>query len=171
MADKNNNRSNNNRFTYTSQSPKETRNIGKKLGGLLQEGDLVALNGELGAGKTCLIQGIALGLNSKARVSSPSFTLIKEYHGDKPIYHFDLYRLTRAEEFEDLGYEEYFYSDGITLIEWAEKIKYFLPDSMLLIKIIMSDEHYLIRKIIFKPIGNRYQNIVKELKRIGNFGD
>ena len=156
---------------YLSQNASETRDIGQKLGKLLREGDLVALNGDLGAGKTTLIQGISLGLNSKDHVSSPSFSLIKEYAGEKPIYHFDLYRLTKMEEFEDLGYEEYFYGNGVTLIEWSAKIKYFLPESMLQIHIFMDDEHHLNRKIIFIPTGGRYQKIMKELQSYVHFGN
>jgi len=166
----NNNSTSTNRFVYISQSPEETKNLGKKLGKLLQEGDLLALNGDLGAGKTCLIQGIAVGLNSRDHVSSPSFSIIKEYSGDKPIYHFDLYRLTQPEELETLGYEEYFYGNGVTLIEWAEKIKHYLPESRLLIRIKMG-EHYLSRKIVFEPSGRRYLQILEDIKDIDNFGD
>lgn len=166
----NNNSTSTNRFVYISQSPEETKNLGKKLGKLLQEGDLLALNGDLGAGKTCLIQGIAVGLNSRDHVSSPSFSIIKEYSGDKPIYHFDLYRLTQPEELETLGYEEYFYGNGVTLIEWAEKIEYYLPESRLLIEIKMGD-HYLSRKIVFEPSGKRYLQIMEDIKDIDNFGD
>jgi len=165
----NNNSISTKRFVYISQSPEGTKNLGKKLGKLLQGGDLVALNGDLGTGKTCLIQGIAIGLNSRDYVSSPSFSIIKEYSGDKPIYHFDLYRLTKPEELEDLGYEEYFYGDGVTLIEWAEKIKHYLPESRLLIRIKM-DEHYLSRKIFFEPRGRRYLKIMEDIKDIDNFG-
>ncbi len=117
-----------------------------------------------------MIQGIAAGLNSRDYVSSPSFSIIKEYSGDKPIYHFDLYRLSQPEELEGLGYEEYFYGIGITLIEWAGKIKNYLPESRLLIEIKMG-EHYLSRKILFQPTGKRYQQIVEELKNIENIRD
>ena len=165
----NNNSTSTNRFVYISQSPEGTKKLGKKLGKLLQGGDLVALNGDLGTGKTCLIQGIAVGLNSRDYASSPSFSIIKEYSGDKPIYHFDLYRLTKPEELEDLGYEEYFYGDGVTLIEWAEKIKHYLPENRLLIRIKM-DEHYLSRKIFFEPRGRRYLKIMEDIKDIDNFG-
>lgn len=166
----NNNSNSTNKFVYISQSPEGTKNLGEKLGKLLQEGDLVALNGDLGAGKTCLIQGIAVGLNSKDYVSSPSFSIIKEYSGDKPIYHFDLYRLTQPEELETLGYEEYFYGNGVTLIEWAEKIKHYLPESRLLIRIKMGED-YLSRKILFEPSGRRYLEILEDIKGIDNFGD
>lgn len=161
-----NDRENNHiKFTYISHSPDDTIRLGQKIGKVLQEGNLVALNGDLGAGKTCLIQGIASGLNSKDHVSSPSFSLIKEYSGDKLIYHFDLYRLSKSEELEELGYEEYFYSKGITLIEWAEKIRDYLPGSRLNIHIRLSGKHISFREIRVKAIGKRYQNIVKELKR------
>jgi tRNA threonylcarbamoyladenosine biosynthesis protein TsaE len=115
--------------TYLSQSPEETYQLGIKLGKNLTAGDIVALTGELGSGKTCLIQGIAVGLailNPK-QVTSPTFTLINEYRGRLPIYHFDLYRISKPEEFYDLGFEEYFYGDGVTLIEWAEKAVDWLP--------------------------------------------
>jgi tRNA threonylcarbamoyladenosine biosynthesis protein TsaE len=150
-------------ITYISNSPVQTFSLGKKLGMLLKKGDLIALDGDLGAGKTCLIQGITHGLKSKSNASSPSFSIIKEYQGNIPIYHFDLYRLNHQEEIEELGYEEYFYGNGITLIEWANKIKNYLPDELLLVKIKMSKE-YLKRTIIFKPIGDGYRNLMEELK-------
>lgn len=170
MSNKNNYNNNTNKFVYTSRSPDETKNLGKKLGQLLQGSDLVALNGHLGAGKTCLVQGIAAGLNSRDHVTSPSFSLIKEYIGDKPIYHFDLYRLKQPEELEDLGYEDYFYGNGVTLIEWAEKVKHYLPKSMLLIRIEMGESH-LYRKILFRPIGRKYHKMMEEFNNIENIGN
>lgn len=164
---KNNNIKNFEKITYISNSPEETGSLGKKLGGLLKKGDLIALNGDLGAGKTCFIQGIARGLKSKTNASSPSFSIIKEYLGSMPIYHFDLYRLNRQEEIEKLGYEEYFYGNGITLIEWAIKIENYLPEELLLVKIKMS-EKYLKRVIIFKPIGKRYRDLMEELTKLEN---
>ncbi len=159
------------RYIYISYSPTETISLGERLGNLLKEGDLVALNGELGSGKTCLIKGIAKGLKSSDTVLSPSFSIINEYRGAKPIYHFDLYRLNKAEELEGLGYEEYFYGDGITLIEWANKIKCFLPEELLLVNITMDCANYFTRKIIFEPIGDRYQKIIEELKTVEDIGD
>jgi tRNA threonylcarbamoyladenosine biosynthesis protein TsaE len=158
------------KYIYFSHSPKETISLGEKLGNLLKEGDLVALNGELGTGKTCLIRGIAKGLKSPNTVLSPSFSIINEYKysGTKPIYHFDLYRINKAEELEGLGYEEYFYGDGITLIEWANKIECFLPEELLLVNIIVDGANYFTRKIIFEPIGDRYQKIIEELKIVEN---
>jgi len=153
-----------------SNNPSETKYLGERLGKLLKKGDFIALNGDLGAGKTTFIQGITDGLKIREFASSPSFSIIKEYSGRVPIYHFDLYRLDCPEEIENLGYEEYFYGDGITLIEWAKKIKYYLPKNMLLVEIRMGAE-YLIRKLIFQPIGERYEKLMEELKNIENIGN
>jgi len=152
-----------NTYIFKSHNSNETKNLGKKLGKLLRKGDLIALDGDLGAGKTCLVQGIALGLNSKDDVTSPSFSLIKEYSGDIPIYHFDLYRLENNERIEDLGYEEYFFGNGITLIEWAEKIQKYLPEQMLKIMIKMNNKNNHVRTILIEATGKRYKEIIGEI--------
>ena len=115
-----------------TNSSEETKRFGRSLAKQLRTGSVVALIGPLGSGKTVLIQGICSGLGVEKVVTSPSFVIINEYPGRlhrSPIwiYHFDLYRLENVEEFIKLGYEEYFYGKGITLIEWAEKVKPFLP--------------------------------------------
>jgi len=115
-----------------TSSPEETKQFGKSLVTRLEPGAVVGLMGPLGSGKTVLVQGICSGLGVKQVVTSPSFVIINEYPGrwqKTPIwiYHFDLYRLENVEEFVKLGYEEYFYGKGITLIEWAEKVRSFLP--------------------------------------------
>jgi tRNA threonylcarbamoyladenosine biosynthesis protein TsaE len=115
-----------------TSSPEETKEFGRSLAKQLRTGSVVALVGPLGSGKTVLIQGICSGLGVERVVTSPSFVIINECPGrlhSSPIwiYHFDLYRLENVEEFIKLGYEEYFYGKGITLIEWAEKVKPFLP--------------------------------------------
>ena len=115
-----------------TSSPEETKKFGRSLAKQLRTGSVVALIGPLGSGKTVLIQGICSGLGVEKVVTSPSFVIINEYPGKlhkSPIwiYHFDLYRLENVEEFIKLGYEEYFYGRGITLIEWAEKVGPFLP--------------------------------------------
>ncbi|GAH49375.1 unnamed protein product, partial [marine sediment metagenome] len=100
-----------------SFSPQKTRLLGEKLGQCLSAGQIIALSGELGAGKTCLVQGIVRGLQVQDRyITSPTFTLINEYRGSVPVYHFDVYRLSRPEDMEELGYEEYFYGEGVTII-------------------------------------------------------
>lgn len=118
--------------TWVTNSPEETQSLGAALAERLAPGDLLALRGDLGSGKTCLIQGICRGLQVSGYVTSPTFILINEYAGrlhDRPVpvYHFDLYRIQTPDELEDLGAEEYFYGRGICLIEWAERAGDLLP--------------------------------------------
>ena len=109
---------------FRTRTPSETQTIGEKIGKQLRQGDLVALIGDLGTGKTCLTQGIArgVGVDPNQIVNSPSYTLINEYAGKIPIYHVDLYRLQNHDELLDLGLDEYMEGDGICIIEWAEKL-------------------------------------------------
>ena len=108
-----------------SHSPEETLQLGKSLGSSLIPGDIILLNGDLGAGKTHLTQGICygMGLDEGSYIRSPTFTLINEYHGKLPIYHIDLYRIDSLEEIYSLGLEEILFNQGITIIEWAEKLR------------------------------------------------
>lgn len=114
---------------FISNSAKETVEFGRRLAKKLKPGDVVALVGELGSGKTTLVKGIAAGLGVKngSLVNSPSFVLIKEYKGKIPLYHFDLYRLKEPRQLEGLGYEEYFWGDGVCVVEWAERAMQLLP--------------------------------------------
>lgn len=105
-----------------------TIKLGKQFAKKLKKGDIVALIGNLGSGKTSLTQGIARGLGVKGYIRSPSFKLINEYKGNLSVFHFDLYRLNNISDIENLGYKDYFYNNGITIIEWAEKAKTILPD-------------------------------------------
>ena len=164
-------RDNSQACTVVTNSPKETIGLGKILGSMLNKSDLIAINGELGTGKTCLIKGIAIGLKSKEGASSPSFSIIKEYSAKIPIYHFDLYRLHKPEDIEELGYEEYFYGEGVTLIEWASKIENYLPEKLLLIEIFIDGHNILSRRIVFRARGKRYKKILEELKSIENTGN
>ena len=109
---------------FRTRTPAETQTIGKKIGKQLRQGDLVALIGDLGTGKTCLTQGIArgVGVYPNQTVNSPSYTLINEYAAKIPIYHVDLYRLQNHDELLDLGLDEYMEGNGICIIEWAEKL-------------------------------------------------
>ena len=118
--------------TLTTHSAAETQALGAELGLSLAPGELIAFRGDLGSGKTCMIQGICRALEVVDYVTSPTFMLINEYAGrlkgeDLPVYHFDLYRLRGAEELEDLGAEEYFYGRGVCLVEWAERADGLLP--------------------------------------------
>ncbi len=131
-----------------SKSPSETFRIGRILGEGLKRGDCVALTGELGAGKTCLTQGIAegMGVPDCYAVTSPTFTLINEYPGrDAALYHLDVYRLTGSADLQEMGYEEYLLGSGVMVIEWAEKIIDSIPDEALCIRFSYMDD--CLRKI------------------------
>lgn len=123
-------------FPSRPSSEAETRALGRSLAERLGAGDVVALYGDLGAGKTVLTKGIGAGLGiDPEAVNSPSFTILNEYvPGTLPLYHFDAYRIERVEEFFDLGYEEYFYGDGVCVVEWAEKVERLLPPDALRIR-------------------------------------
>ena len=156
-------------LSIITKSSEETKNLGEELSKLTKPGDLLAFYGELGAGKTCFIQGISRGLKVKDYVTSPSFTIINEYQGKIPIYHFDLFRLDNAEEILELGYKEYFYGEGLTVIEWAEKIEQLLPKEHLKIEIKFKDRYQ--RTISFISQGDRFNKFLEELNRIDNFRD
>ncbi len=130
---------------------------------MLQPGDVITLNGDLGAGKTCFAGGVARGLGINERITSPTFTLINEYDGPLPLYHLDVYRLESPEELEDLGYEEYFYGSGVTLIEWAEQVEQYLPAERLDIFIEKHSEDDNIRVLRFIARGTRYNELAEEL--------
>jgi tRNA threonylcarbamoyladenosine biosynthesis protein TsaE len=113
--------------TLTSRSPAETQGLGARLGARLEPGAVVACTGELGAGKTCFLQGLARGLGVTTDVTSPTFVLINQYRGRLPMYHLDAYRTGSLTELMDLGLEEMLDGDGVTVIEWADKLLPLLP--------------------------------------------
>ncbi|MCX5678380.1 MAG: tRNA (adenosine(37)-N6)-threonylcarbamoyltransferase complex ATPase subunit type 1 TsaE [Candidatus Omnitrophica bacterium] len=125
-----------------SKSVEETIKTGERLARKLKPGDVVALIGNLGAGKTVLTKGIAKGLGVKdvRYVNSPTFVTIKEYKGKIPLYHFDIYRLNNANVLDSESYEEYFYGDGVTVIEWADKIRGILPKKYIEVKLSVAGE-------------------------------
>ena len=137
--------------TFRTHSPEETQAIGERVGQNLKPGDIVALVGDLGAGKTCLTQGIARGVEVDLNqiVNSPSYTLINEYAGKIPIYHIDLYRLQHREEILDLGLEDYLEGNGICIIEWADRMLDLLPEGYMEIKLSWVDE--FTRNIEYNP--------------------
>lgn len=124
-------------------SPQETQSLGETLGKKMKQGDVIALIGDLGTGKTCLTQGIArgIGIAPNEVVSSPSYILINEYNGNIPIYHIDLYRIETFEEIADLGLSEYINGDGICIIEWADRMEEDLPDTCTKIYLTWEDEN------------------------------
>jgi tRNA threonylcarbamoyladenosine biosynthesis protein TsaE len=115
--------------TFISNSPTETEKFGREFARKIKKGSVLALKGELGAGKTEFVKGIAAGLSSKVPVTSPTFTLIHEYSGGRlPIYHFDFFRIEDRQSVERLGLEDYFFGDGVSVIEWADKFPDLIPE-------------------------------------------
>ena len=145
-----------------SNSAEQTRKIGMKLGKLAAAGDIILMVGPLGAGKTCLTQGIARGLGIDEYTASPSFVLVREYRGKLPLYHIDLYRLDRIEEVTQLGLDDYLYSNGVCVVEWADKGLSVLPEEHLLIE--MQIVSPMKRKLSFMPRGTRYLEMLSKLK-------
>ncbi len=148
-----------------SDSPEQTIEVGRKLGGLLKAGDVVALMGELGAGKTCLIKGLAAGLGAAEpqEVTSPSFIILKEYRGTFPLYHIDLFRLDRPEEVTALDLEEFIYGDGVCAIEWADKFPQILPPARL--EVLLKVEGDTTRTIELVGHGAGFGELVRLMER------
>lgn len=142
----------------------EMEDFGYRLGCLLKGGEVITLNGDLGAGKTSLTKAIARGLGIEEHITSPTFTIVNEYEGRLKLYHFDVYRLESPEEMYDLGYEEYFYSDGVSVVEWAEIVYEVLPEDKLDIYIYRGDgdEERQLKLVAF---GSRYEKLVEELMK------
>lgn len=148
-------------LSVTTGSPEQTRRLGAILGSLSAGGDIYLLTGNLGAGKTHLVQGIAFGLGVKEYACSPSFMIAREYHGRLALNHLDLYRLDHIEEIADLGLDEYFGPQAVCAIEWAEKGSEVLPQDNLAVDIghLPGDG----RRFTFSPRGARYQHLVDAL--------
>lgn len=149
---------------FISHSEAQTRRLGRKLGALVQAGQVVAMMGDLGTGKTRWAQGFGEGLEVPADevISSPTFTFINQYQGRLVYYHIDLYRLTTVEEAETLGLEDYFYGDGVCLIEWADRIQTILPPEHLEVEL-----HYLgetKRRVIMRAFGEEYKELLAAFK-------
>lgn len=147
---------------FEVNTPEETEQLAQKLALLLRPNDVVTLTGDLGAGKTTFTKGLGKGLGVKRTINSPTFTIVKTYQGEKPLYHIDAYRLEDQEE--DIGFDDYFYGDGITVVEWPSFIASFLPKERLAIEITRTEAEHG-RMIVFKPIGSFFEYVVKELSR------
>jgi len=148
-------------------SAMETSAFAHGIGEKLQDGDILALSGELGSGKTCFTGGLArgLGVNEDYQITSPTFTLINEYPAKYRLYHFDVYRLTGYADLEDLGYEEYFAGHGVVVIEWAEKIAQIIPETAIFINFEYIDENK--RKITIKSSQHRLKELCTDMKNGG----
>lgn len=146
-------------YRIITQSAEETQEWARRLAQLAQASDVITLEGDMGAGKTTFTQGLAQGLGVPGVVNSPTFTIVKEYQGRIPLYHMDVYRI--EDEFEELGFEEYFYGDGVTVVEWASRIQSLLPEQILAVQMkrLSGDE----RELIILPRGERFEQLSKEL--------
>lgn len=148
-----------NNFEWKADTAEGTIDFAERIAWLLQAGDVITLEGDLGAGKTTFTKGIAKGLGITKTVNSPTFTIIKEYQGKLPLYHMDVYRLKDSDE--DLGFDEYFEGEGVTVVEWAHLIEEQLPVDYLQINLYYDNTSG--RKIVLSPKGSRYMQLCKEL--------
>ncbi|MDR4994368.1 tRNA (adenosine(37)-N6)-threonylcarbamoyltransferase complex ATPase subunit type 1 TsaE [Bacillus altitudinis] len=157
------------KLTWTTKGADETKRIAAALAKLVMPGDVLTLEGDLGAGKTTFSKGFAEGLGITRIVNSPTFTIIKEYtDGRLPLYHMDVYRMEDAEE--DIGLEEYFEGEGVCLVEWAHLIGPQLPSSYLKIKMLRTEREEE-RHLTFSAKGERYETLCKEMKEFDHTGN
>ncbi|SBO16372.1 tRNA (adenosine(37)-N6)-threonylcarbamoyltransferase complex ATPase subunit type 1 TsaE [Carnobacterium divergens] len=146
--------------TKHAKNEAETKEIAKSLADFLKEGSVLLLEGNLGAGKTTFTKGIAEGLGIKEVIKSPTYTLIREYQsGRLPLYHMDVYRLEEVGG-DELGLEEYFQGEGVSIVEWATFIPEDLPKEFLKIKLVPMGEDFSERDLVFEPVGVQYEQIV-----------
>jgi tRNA threonylcarbamoyladenosine biosynthesis protein TsaE len=146
-------------------SEEETLSLGRRLGGVLERGDVVAIKGELGAGKSVLVRGVCEGLGVRQRTRSPSFAFVNHYRGPVDVYHVDLYRVEAASELGTLGLEELFFSNSVTLIEWAEKGAQLLPAWALDVTLEVTGEHE--RRIVLAGETERQKEMLGRLDEEG----
>ncbi|ASS76615.1 tRNA (adenosine(37)-N6)-threonylcarbamoyltransferase complex ATPase subunit type 1 TsaE [Tumebacillus algifaecis] len=150
-------------LTYHTTTVEETQAVARALGAIVQPGDLLCLSGDLGAGKTTFTQGLARGLGVEEPVSSPTFTIIKEYdEGRIPLYHMDIYRLGESAAEEELGFDDYFYGEGVSVVEWAEWLQEVLPADRVQVVHNLTPTH---REITFAATGPRSEARLKELEK------
>ncbi|HWR28447.1 MAG TPA: tRNA (adenosine(37)-N6)-threonylcarbamoyltransferase complex ATPase subunit type 1 TsaE, partial [Negativicutes bacterium] len=140
---------------YTSSSPEATREFARKLASFLIVGDVVLLQGDLGAGKTEFVKGLADGLKVKERVTSPTFTLMNLYQGTMPVYHFDLYRLDDSEDLANIGFDEFIGGDGVAVIEWPDLFPTEMPDEYVKVE-LLPGKKTTERSLQIEIKGNRY---------------
>ena len=145
----------------TARNIEDTERLGKIIARCLEKGTVICLDGELGAGKTTLTKFIAKESGVKENIVSPTFTIIKEYEGKLPLYHMDVYRIDSEDDMYDLGYDEYIYSEGVTVIEWADLIKGILPEERIEIRMKRIDDEK--REISIEGKGRVFEKLAGEL--------
>jgi tRNA threonylcarbamoyladenosine biosynthesis protein TsaE len=151
-------------MNFVVNNVKETEKIGFEIGKLANSGDIICLVGNLGTGKTHLTKGIAKGLEVDEYITSPTFTIVNEYSGRLKLYHFDVYRVNDPDEIAAIGFDEYIFDDGVSVIEWANYINELIPEEALWINIEKNSENNIdSRKISFNFSDKRYE-YVKEIK-------
>jgi len=151
---------------YETGSAEETQGLGRELSSLLLPGDVVLLEGDLGAGKTCFAQGVARGLGVSEQVTSPTFTLIREYRGRIPLYHLDAYRLEGAADLFSIGVEEYLEGDGVLLVEWGERAPGFFEMERLEVRFSFGEGDDD-RRVAFTPCGDSWCGRISGMPREG----
>ncbi len=147
---------------FISTGVNYTLALGKKLGEIVKSGDVICLTGDLGAGKTHFTKGLAEGLKITDPITSPTFTILNEYEGRLKLFHFDVYRVNDPEEITLLGFDEYIFDHGVSVIEWANYIEPILPEEYLNVEITKCNNNPEERKITMTPVGQRY-NYVEEI--------
>jgi tRNA threonylcarbamoyladenosine biosynthesis protein TsaE len=153
---------------FVSHSAQQTRRLGARLGQLVSGGEVICLVGELGTGKTCMVQGIAQGMGIQQQVTSPTFTLVNEYMGDAlALYHIDLYRIVDVKAAYTFGLDDYLYGDGVCAIEWAERVQELWPHEYLLVRLRHLDESK--RGLTFRSFGEGYRLLLQQF-RLSAFG-
>jgi len=148
-------------MNFITNTVEETIELGKKIGRSLKPCDIVCIDGDLGSGKTHLTKGIALGLGIDEHITSPTFNIVNEYEGRIKLYHFDVYRVNDPDEIAAIGFDEYIFSNAVSVIEWSDYIKELIPDEH--IQINISNESETRRSINIQFFGKRYDNIKEVL--------
>ena len=146
-------------WKVVTDSPQKTKALAEMIGRAVSAGTLITLSGDLGAGKTTFTQGLAKGLDIDRKVTSPTFTIMKEYKGSLPLYHIDAYRLENITQ--DLGFEDYIDGDGVCVIEWANFIEYVLPDQLLNIEFTINDDDS--RTLTLQGHGDKYEEVISKI--------
>lgn len=143
------------------ENVEKTIELGFIIGSLLKNGDMICLDGDLGAGKTHLSKGIAKGMDIEEEITSPTFTIVQEYEGKVPLYHFDVYRILDSEEMYNVGFEDYLNKNGVIIIEWSQIIRDILPHDRLEIKMVYAPEGG--RYFIFNAFGKRHEDLLIDI--------